>query len=122
MARQKQKPPQYWTLEYLRLVIKNVLSQYVSPELLTKIENGSSRKPWLSFEVVQDEDGTVFIRMFAKSGPFGASIHHTEFKYYSITYIDCDAITKQLFHTLTWEGGEYYWYKTHFKKRMVVAG
>lgn len=119
----KQKQPQYWSLEYLGLVINSVFKEYLSPELLTKIEGGVSKsKPWVSFEVVQDEEGTIFIRMFARHDPFGQALASTQFRYYSITYIDYDKIVSQLFHTLTWDGSPYHWYKTHFKKRMEVAG
>lgn len=113
---------QTWSLENLRLVVKNVLDQNVDPALLKKAQHLPRKDPMVSFRIIQDQDGTIFIKIKARHGPFGESVHKTKWKYYSITYINWDSIFNQLMNTLTWEGSPYYWYKTHFKQRMVVAG
>ena len=119
MAKEQSRP---WTLENLRLVVKDVMSQYVDPVLITKATHLPRKDPMVSFRIIQDQDGTIFIKMKARHGPFGDSTHRTKFKYYSIVHIDYDSILSQLMHTLTWEGSPYYWYQTHFKQRRIVTG
>ena len=110
------------SLEQIQGMTNAVFAIYIDPDLLKKFDIGALSKPYVYFEVVQDNDKIIYIRMFARYGPFGQAVNKTEFRYYSTTYINYDNILSQLMHTLTWMGSPYYWYKTYFKKRMEVAG
>lgn len=116
----KQQSDPYITLEYLNTLVNDVMRQWVEPELLKKNYFGSSETPCISFEIAQDAEKTIRVRMMVRHDPFGTSVHKTECKYYSLTHIDGSAIVNQLFNTLTFDRSPYYWYKTHFKKKLEV--
>lgn len=108
------------TLEYLNTLMNDVMRQWVDPELLKKMYFSSSNTPCISFEIAQDAEKTIWVRIMARHDPFGISVNKTECQYYSITHINRDAFVNQLFNTLTFNRSPYYWYKTHFKKKMEL--
>ena len=110
------------TLEFLNIVMNGVMRQYIDPALLKVKVFGSSNIPCVSFEIAQDAERTIRVRVMARHDPFGTSVNRTECKYYSVTHIERDALVNQLFNTLTFDRSPYYWYKTHFKKKMEVMG
>lgn len=120
-TKRKLAEPSKPTLETVTVMVKETLEKYVDSSLLRDRMNGASETPSVSFEIAND-GSTTRIRMMARHGPFGQSVHRTEFKYYSLTYIEQKAVTNQLFNTLTWEGSPYYWNGVGFSKRMIVAG
>ena len=109
------------TLESLNELLTGVLKEYVHPDWLQTMVL-PDRTPCVSFEISQNYEKTIFVRIRVRHGPFLTGIHTTETKYYSITYIDKVGLTNQLFHTLTFDRSPYFWVKDHFEKKMEVEG
>lgn len=101
--------------------LKEIIAKWVDPALVTPYYYGNKPKqPCVSFEVAQNNENHVIIRIMVRWDPFGGTTEVCERTHYSIEYIDQSALTNQLLHALTFQSSPYYWDGSHFKKRMEI--
>jgi hypothetical protein len=86
-----------------------VCEQWCHPRLLdTNRWSYLPKVPSVSFEVSQNQEKHIIIRIKVRHDPFGYSTHVEERTHLSITYIDMEDLTNQLFSALTWKGSPYH--------------
>lgn len=108
------------TLESVNGLLEGVLKEFVDEDLLKRVNHLPDKTACVSFEISQNSEKTIYVRILARHDPFLATAHKTETRHYSIDFIDRTGLTNQLFNTLTFYGSPYFWVKDHFEKKMEV--
>lgn len=86
-----------------------VAEQWCHPSLLdTRRWHHEPQVPSISFEVAQNQERHIVIRIKVRHDPFGQTTHVEERTHLSINYIDMQSLTNQLFSALTWKGSPYH--------------
>jgi hypothetical protein len=116
------KQGQCSSLESVTTLLRSVVDQWCYPELKKKDYYGDTSEPLVTYEVCFNEEKHILIRIKVRYGPFGTERHVTERKHYSVTHITSEELLNQLFHTLTFKGSPFYFYKNGFRKYMEVVG
>jgi hypothetical protein len=113
------------SIEQIRTALLGVLQEWCAPKLLLPNYWSNKTEPPITFEVAQNQDGHIIIKMVVRYGPFGDSVRKSKFVYHSFSSFDDDALLVNiLLNSLTFQWSPYYINKRDkkFFKRLEVLG